>query len=201
MRGILVFVKVCLILGLACATTGCATSIRPPTDPLDPVTTVLVNYGHHSSLILPAPGGGSEEYAYGEWDYFALNKDGLCDGIFALCCCNQGTLGRRTLAARAETKELRGHVWCEEMHDLKVARADAEALQKRLEERFQKHLDTSVYNAQSGLTFVQDDESYICYNNCNHVVARWLRELGCEVSGSACFSDFRIEPAAEIGKP
>jgi len=44
------------------------------------------------------------------------------------------------------------------------------------------------------LTFVKDDDPYICWHNCNHAVAEWLEELGCAVSGWACFSDFCVEP-------
>ena len=60
--------------------------------------------------------------------------------------------------------------------------------------RFQRRIDTKVYNPVHQLTFVKDDETYICWNNCNHVTAAWLEELGCEVSGWACFSDFCVEP-------
>jgi len=51
---------------------------------------------------------------------------------------------------------------------------------------------TQVANVLNGLTFVKDDEDYICWNNCNHVVLRWLEELGCTTSGRGCFADFRI---------
>lgn len=173
---------------------GCATTIRPPADPQDPVGVVLVDYGKHASLILPEPDGRSVEFAYGEWDYFALNETGLWTGMTALCCFNQGTLGRRTLGAPATQAALRGSVWCEELYELKVARADAEALRLKLEKRFHLHAETQVVNTLNGLTFVKDDEDYICWNNCNHVLLRWLEELGCDVSGMGCFADFAIEP-------
>lgn len=164
---------------------GCATTVRPPADPTDPVVVVLVDYGHHSTLILPEPGGSWVEYAYGEWDYFALNKTDLCTGMITLCCPNQGALGRRTLAT--------SDVLAEERLPLKVSRDRSEALRRRLEERFQGRIDTKVYNPAHQLTFVKDDDTYICWHNCNHAVAAWLEELGCEVSGWACFSDFRVE--------
>lgn len=171
--------KAALLLSLA----GCATTIRPPSAPRNPVVVVLVDYGKHSSLILPA-GAGWVEYAYGEWDYFALNEDDLCTGLGALCCFNQGALGRRALTT--------ARVAAEELFELQVARADADALRNRLEERFRKRPETQVLNPLNGLTFVHDDEDYICWNNCNHVLLRWLEELGCEVGGCGCFADFRI---------
>jgi hypothetical protein len=184
--------KIGLLPWLACL-AGCATTIRPPGDPKDPVVVVLVDYGKHSSLILPAE-GGSVEYAYGSWDYFALNVDDVCTGITALCCSGQGTLGRRSFDVSADASSLRSRVWCEELFELKVARAAAEALRAKLEKRYDLHLDTKVANSLNGLTFVKDDESYLCWNNCNHVVAAWLEDLGCEVSGCGCFADFRMEP-------
>lgn len=141
------------------------------------------------------------EFAFGEWSYFALNKDNLCHGMAAFCCPSQGTLGRRVLNAMPDVANLRQVVWCQDMQSLPVARPDIEALRKKLEDRFQRHLDTSVYNVQNGLTFVRDDETYICCNNCNHAVAAWLRELGCEVVGCAFFSSFRVEPLNQEQNP
>jgi hypothetical protein len=179
----------CLILTVA----GCATAVRPPADPKDPVVVVLIDYGHHSGVILPEPGGAWVEYAFGEWDYFALNKTDLCTGMIALGCPNQGTLGRR-VHPKADVRDLMDGVRAEERFPLTVSRERSEALRGRLEERFQRRIDTKVYNPVHQLTFVKDDETYICWNNCNHVTAAWLEELGCEVSGWACFSDFCVEP-------
>ena len=177
-----------LALGLV---AGCATTIRPPADPKDPVVVVLVDYGKHASVVLPAP-GGSEEYAYGHWGYFALNENDLCTGMFALCCYSQGTLGRRTFGVPPQKAALRGRIPCEELTELTVERAKADQLRAKLQARWERQADTKVANALNGLTFVKDDEDYICWNNCNHVVLRWLEELGCETSGCGCFADFQI---------
>ena len=182
--------RVALIL-LPVWVAGCATTIRPPADPKDPVVVVLVDYGKHASVVLPAP-GGSVEYAYGHWGYFALNENDLCTGMFALCCWSQGTLGRRTLDVPPARTALRGLIPCEEMTELTVERAAADRLRAKLDARWDLHADTKIVNAVNGLTFVKDDEDYICWNNCNHVVLRWLEELGCETSGCGCFADFVI---------
>jgi len=182
--------KAALILILSCA-AGCATTVRPPADPKDPVVVVLVDYGYHSGLILPGPEGTWVEYAYGEWDYFALNKTDLCTGMISLGCPNQGTLGRRT-HPKSDVRDLVDGVRAEEKFRLTVSGERAEALRRRLEERYRTHVDTEVYSAVHQLTFVKDDDTYICWHNCNHAVAAWLEELGCEVSGWACFADFRV---------
>jgi hypothetical protein len=186
------FPKLSLILVFACV-AGCATTVRPPADPKDPVVVVLVDYAHHSALILPDRDGGWMEHAYGEWDYFALNKTGLCAGMIALCCPNQGTLGRRK-HPKMDVRDLRDGVRAEETFALTVARERAESLARRLDERFRGRSETQVFNPEHQLTFVKDDDAYICWHNCNHAVAAWLEELGCDVSGWACFSDFRVEP-------
>ncbi|MBI4565348.1 MAG: DUF2459 domain-containing protein [Planctomycetes bacterium] len=175
----------------AASITGCLASIRPPAEPSDPVTVVLVDYGYHSSLVLSTPEGGSIEYAYGEWDWFALNKNSVFDAISTVCP-SQGTLGRREHAAPPDPEPLRAHISCQEMFALAVARADAEALRQRLEARFQKAIATRIHNPETGLDHVKDDESYTCLNNCNPVVLRWLRELGCDIGGSPCFARFRV---------
>jgi hypothetical protein len=180
-----------VLLLLALAIGGCATTIRPPAAPKDPVVVVLVDYGKHASLVLPAP-GGSAEYAYGHWGYFALNENDLCTGMFALCCYSQGTLGRRTFDVPPGMRSLHGHIPCESLTELTVERAQAERLRTKLDARWELHAETQVANAQNGLTFVKDAEDYICWNNCNHVVLRWLEELGCETSGCGCFADFRL---------
>ena len=183
--------KAALILVLACV-AGCATTVRPPANPKDPVVVVLIDYGYHSGVILPEPEGTWIEYAYGEWDYFALNQTGLCSGMIALCCPNQGTLGRRR-HSKTEVRDLMDGVRAEEKFPLTVSRERAEALRGRLEERFQRHPGAALYNPVHGLHFVKDDDTYICWHNCNHATAEWLEELGFEVSGWACFSDFCVE--------
>jgi len=180
------------VLLFALAIGGCATTILPPTELKDPVVVVLVDYGKHTSLVLPAPGGTSAEYAYGHWGYFALNENDLCTGMFALCCYSQGTLGRRTFEVAPGKAALHGRILCEGMTELRVERAAAERLRTKLDARWDLHAETQVANALNGLTFVKDDEDYICWNNCNHVVLRWLEELGCETSGCGCFADFEI---------
>lgn len=154
---------------------------------------VVIDYGYHSSLVLPRPEGGSVEYAYGEWDWFALNRDEWFHVFATLCCPNTGALGRRRLAAPPTIPALREIVRCEEMLEFRVARPRADGLLRRLEEDFQRRIETRVYNPAVQLEFVHSDVDYCFLVNCNHMLGRWLLELGCGLGGCASFSTFRLE--------
>jgi hypothetical protein len=183
-----------LALGAAAAAlAGCANVILPPPDPPDPVPVVLVDYGYHSSLLLPHPDGGSWEYAYGEWNWFARNRDAWYNAFPALCWPTTGALGRRRLDVPARRDAVRGVLRAEDVLEFRVARSRAEALARSLDDRWEQARATSVHNPENGLTFVHDPQPYWCLLNCNHVMVRWLRDLGCGVWGAGCFSVFRVE--------
>ena len=182
-----------LLLAAAALAGGCTAVIRPPRDPVDPVTVALVDYGRHSSLILPGRDAGSVEFAYGEWNWFALNRTGFFHAIALAVWPHQGALGRRAIPVRTEPAALGPHVACEELFAIRVARADAERLLDRLEAQWRAGSAGKVENPEFGLAFVKIDDDYLLCSNCNHMTARWLRELGCDVGGSACCSSFRIE--------
>lgn len=169
---------------LAASTAGCVTTIRPPSNPADPVDVALIDYGHHASLALPS-GDRAVEYAYGEWEWFALNNDAWYRVFPALFWPTQGALGRRSLPFPP-----RGPA--EEILLFRVGRAEADALLARLNARFASRPETPVPNPLVGLTFVPDDVDYCATSNCNSVLAAWLRELGCEVSRPSCFASFRL---------
>ena len=74
---------------------GCTVTIRPPLAPIDPVELFIIDYGRHSSLLIPDPdGSGLIEFAYGDWNWFALAKDGPLDVLPTLFFHTQGALGR-----------------------------------------------------------------------------------------------------------
>jgi hypothetical protein len=175
-------------------TCGCTLVVRPPDNPVDPVIVALVDYGRHSSLILPRPEGGSVEFAYGEWNWFALNRTSVFHAIALIVWPHQGALGRRAIPARPDPEALKPHVRSEELFAIRVGRAEAARLLIRLEGLWKAGSREAVENPALGLTFVKIDDDYLLCSNCNHMTARWLRELGCDVAGSACFSSFRVEP-------
>jgi hypothetical protein len=176
-----------LLAVLACM-TACVTSIRPPAEPKDPVSVALIDYGYHASLALPTADGGCVEYAYGEWEWFALNNDAWYRVFPALCWPTQGALGRRALRFPPD-------VASEETLVFTVGRAEAGALLARLNARYAARPEEPVHNPAVGLTFVPDDASYCCFANCNTTLAGWLRELGCEVSRPTCAASFRLVKA------
>ena len=178
------------------AFTGCAMTVRPPEAPDDAVHVVLVDYGRHSSLILPRRGGGSVEYAYGEWNWYALMKDRWHHAFATMLWPTQGTLGRRYFEDVPESPKVSDRPYSEEHFLIAVERARARALLDRLNDRFDRHIESRLYNRLYRLEFVHDDESYCGFDNCNHAVAGWLEDLGCEVKGCRFFSDFRMRSPA-----
>ena len=55
----------------------------------------------------------------------------------------------------------------------------------------------AVYGPASQMYYVKAGEKYGAFNNSNQATARWLRELGFTVKGSALTSKFVVEPAPE----
>ena len=180
------------IFVLMISVSGCAMTVRPPESPNDPVTVVLVDYGRHSSLILPRPGGGSVEYAFGEWNWYALEKDSWFHAFPAMFWPTQGTLGRQRFDYPPDSRENTRLSWSEHYYRIEVDRSRASALVDRLNKRFDSHLETKLYNPLYRLEFVFDDDNYCVSYTCNHAIAAWLEELGCKISGGRLFADFTV---------
>lgn len=182
------FFGIVLLLALSSA---CATRIVPPKKVPDPTTVAVINYGRHSSLVLPRETGGSMEYAYGEWKWFAEEKTAPWRVFPALCWSTQGTIGRRPLSflpsdERALQQEGAKSVIC-----FRVSAAAANRLEHRLDDEFSKSPAT-LFNPDEKMYFAKVSDSYWGGHNCNTVLARWLKELGCEAKGTALFSDFEL---------
>lgn len=195
-----------LLIVVPCAALwGCASTIVPPANVEQPVTVYVFDYGRHSSLVLPAGdaySGDSNsdalvEFAYGEWKYFAKGHRNAPGAMRALLISSEGTLGRRTLAARAPETLIQHHALAA-LHQFDVEKQAAHDLRDELNEAWHKYEDTAIYNEQFGLHFVQYPESYHFLNNCNPMLARWLQSLDCKVRGAALFSNWRVKaPAAD----
>lgn len=175
------------------AAGGCATVVTPPADVARPVRVLLLDHGRHASLVLPE-GGRLVRYAYGDWSWYALQRTGPGEAWRALFTASPAALGRRTLApppaAGAVLAQLR--VGVERVHVLEVEQARAGELARRLDALFRAQAATRHYNRAYDLQFVRHPEPYRMSHNSNHVTAQWLRELGCDVSGAAMFSIWRI---------
>jgi hypothetical protein len=179
---------------------GCTTTVLPPADPFDPVTVHLTDYGKHSSVLLPNPRGGYDEWAFGDWDYFAQGNTGALVAIRALLGSPQSTLGRRHIPEDESHESLQQFLGASRLMSFQVSRERADSLRLQLDARFGRNAKPVFYSDYSNLFHVRDDEFYWGGNNCNHVTAVWLRQLGCKIEGPAIFSNF-VLPAKEMQPP
>ncbi len=174
-------------LGLA----GCQHSLTPPATVSDPVRVFVIDYGRHASLALPKENSGLVEWSWGDWNWFALERTGLVEGLQALFASRGSTLSRRELTPAQDAEELAARVGAEEVLALDVERYRARALQRHLDVRWLRRRNEAVAHS-SGRIFVPDDSSYGLANNSVHELARWLEALGAEVSGTGVTADFKL---------
>ncbi len=166
--------------------------IIPPTKPTDAIYVYILDLGWHSEIVLPHSQGGLILYAYGDWNYFALNQQKFSDGLAALLIPSQGTLGRRKFR---NINHLQKIVFQKNANllILEVSKTKAIQLAKSLEERFMRNIDTHIQNPQTGLTLVQDNQDYAILHNSNHELVTWLEQLGCQVKGFVMWANFRVK--------
>lgn len=189
LRDVLVLPLLMVILS-----SGCATRVIPPARPVDAVKVYLTDYGKHSSIVLPAPAGGYEEYAFGDWDYFALGNTALPVALRALAGSPQSTIGRRHVPEPSDGGTLQSILGANRLEEFDASQSLVEMLGNELDARFRHDGDSAFHSDYSGLDHVRDQEHYWAGNNCNHVTAAWLRQLGCEIRGPAIFSNFLVAP-------
>jgi hypothetical protein len=188
-----------LVLVVALYTLGgCSAVIVPPATPrADALPVRVADYGYHSTLIIPRAEGGLIEYAFGDWSYFGQNQKSFLNGLHALLISDQATLGRRVLDVEPDRAGLEAVVGAKGVLRFDAPRAKVVELERALEERYTTRIDSMIYSVPHQLYFVKDDERYGVANNCNHLTARWLEQLGCRVEGIVLGSKFRLrEPTA-----
>jgi hypothetical protein len=177
---------------LLLTTTGCSGTIHPPAAASDPVTVYVADYGRHSSLVLPTNNGGYVEWAFGDWDWFALGHTKWYDAMHALIWSPQSTLGRRVLGPQTNDEALCNALNAERVLPIEVPADCAAALMDQLDLRYLKHASTQIHSDYSYMDHVKDAEFYNGLHNCNHITVRWLRALGCRVDGFGFLSAFRV---------
>jgi len=177
---------------------GCANRVVPPEHVADPVPVYIVDYGRHSSLLLPAGPDRLTEYAYGDWDWFASNSTAWTQAIKALFFSAGATIGRRDLDdPRDGLPGLLSRIGAIRLVRVNVERTRAAALREQLNRRWDRGRDTMIYNPAAELFLVRDSQHYALWHDCNHETARWLREVGCSIWGLNVTSDFVVKgPAA-----
>ena len=199
------FLSTAAVVALIVAAPGCGTTVVPPHDLKDPVTVYLLDLGRTTSLVLPVDGGAGTtsegtvlvRYAYGDWNWYALENEGPIDALLALFWPTQGTLARRELEApnpcETAADAIRRQVGdVEQLHEVHVERADLRRLTTRLEHLYRANLHTAVEGKLSDFTFVHHPRLYTAFGNSNHQVSDWLRDLGCRIHGFAFFADWRV---------
>lgn len=179
---------------------GCAATVHPPLSPRDPVEVYVVDYGIHAALVLPLAEGGLGEFAYGDWRWFALDREEWWRVGPVLFWPTPAGLGVRTLTGPAADGSVAARTWGAPHLALPVERSRAIDLSADLRRYVALRSAEAVQNTRFGLTFVPDPEPYWIGHHCNTVVADWLRRLGCEVSHAPLWADFRLgQPPASPG--
>jgi hypothetical protein len=175
--------------------TGCGGTVRPPANVREPVPIYVTDYGRHSTLLLPTDDGRLEEFAFGDWDWLAAYHRTWHDGLIALFFANGSTLGRRYFSGRAPPPDFMGVPGRDNYFALFADRTCATALRDRLNAQWQAAAGTVVKSPGDDFYYVHIAEKYSLLHNCNHVMAHWLRELGCDVRGMTFTSKFKLEPS------
>lgn len=178
-----------MVTGLA----GCATTIVAPADPPDPVEVFVVDHGRTASLVIPASSGGMLRYAYGDWRWYALRETGPLHALSILLWPREGALGRAELDSPPTLANVRTHLaQVERVLPVRVGRARVRAFEDEIERLYRSRLDTEVDTPATGLRFVHHPRRYTYFHNSNHMVAAWLRELGCRTRGRPFHSSWRV---------
>jgi hypothetical protein len=135
-------------------------------------------------------------YIYGDWNYYALGNRGLTDALLALFWPTGGALGRQQMEGPPGVESLRRQVGVEikRIHALEVERSKVDRLITRLNKVLDAQDETLLVNLPNDMEFGHHPQAYTYFHNSNHVVARWLRELGCRVRGPAFSSRWEVSP-------
>ena len=180
------------ILALVLPLTGCATIVFPPGGLADPAPVFITDYDRHSSLVFPTGDGRLVEFGYGQFDWYALEKDEWWRVPALLFVPQQGPLAREEWQGPPTVRGVASGRRVQEILRVEVELADRERLLTRLEKRFAAASATRVRNDHYGLTFVCDDDDYCVLHSCNSAVAEWLRELGCCVPEESVSANYEL---------
>ncbi|KTG17553.1 MULTISPECIES: hypothetical protein [unclassified Guyparkeria] len=189
-----------IVAGGAVSLLGaCATTIVPPASVDRPQAVFVLDHGRHSSLVLPHP-EGFVRYAFGDWGWYAEVDTGRVEASRAVLWPTRAGLGRSLTHEPATREGVRGglRVGIQDIHEVPVATDRVATLRSSLDARHRAHVASAKHNAVYGLTFVEHPEPYAFWNNSNHKVAQWLRQLGCAIEGSAFWALWRVRRVEDL---
>ena len=185
--------RLLLAAGLAGLLVGCVNRITPPPSTREPTTVYIVDYGVHASLLLPRDSQTHVEYAFGEWEWFALDHDDWYRAIPLAVGSHPGALGRRRVSA-ADESAIAGELHPKALYPVTLDRSAVDALLQSLDTAFDAQNARQVYGVKACLDFVPSERTYGLFQNCNTVVADWLGEAGCEIGCKSPLAVFVVEP-------
>lgn len=168
------------------------TIIQTPADPSSPITVYVADYGFHSRLLLPNEDGKIVQYAYGDWQYFALKQQTPTTAFRALFVATPATLRKRVFENRMVMEASLQDRPKIKLLKLEVATDKVVALRSQLEYRFQQQLETHIEDKTYQIKFVREDRDYTVFHNSNHELVAWLQELDCQVEGFITWPNFQV---------
>ena len=184
---------IAVLLMLLASPLACAATIVPPRSRRNPIAVFVLAHGWTSTLVVPAPDSALIRYAYGDWHYYALGRNTIPNGIRALVWPSQGALGRAVLSISPDVNAVRKAVPADASHEVLVDRDVAAQLIQELDAAYAQQQATEVTNLPYRMRFVHHEARYTYFRNSNHVVAEWLRRLGCAVHGPTFGSRWRVQ--------
>lgn len=183
--------------------SGCHTLVSPPREVKTPTTVWLIeHYGdHHAMLMPPVESGRAGErdwvlLTFGDERVYARNGLALHHQAWALFVPTPGVMGRQDVRWDGQDQAAvvaRMHERFVRMRPIVVERHAAAKFRIRADKLFAHEADLAVYNPRNGLVFVSHPTRYGIWHTCNHQVAAWLDELGCDVGLAHAQGRFRVE--------
>ena len=180
------------LIVLLSVVTGCGAVVTAPVQVQQPVKIYLVDYGKHSSLIFPNGEKSMYEFAWGDFDWFALGEQSIWSGFRALLFSNGSGFGIREYRHITTLEELKKVNGARSILTIDVEGKKLDKLQSELMARYKPKESHLVYYPPDSMLFAFSREHYWFGYNCNHKTCDWLQTLGCEVHGIAMFGGFRM---------
>lgn len=185
-----------LLLLLVPVLTACATRVTAPDLVTEPRTVAVLEHGWHTSLMLTKVDHTRVRYAFGDWRWYAEEKEGFWSGVRALALPSRSAFGRQALPPEQPGERL-DHVigtGIAKMHVFAVEAGQVDALVNRLEGLHRSGQASAFDNRTYNLVFVPHPQSYHFFVNSNHMVAQWLRDLGVDVRYTSAIGGWRLKP-------
>ena len=132
------------------------------------------------------------EFAWGDFDWFALGEQSIWSGFRALLFSNGSGYGIREYRNQFTIPELKAANGARSIYSIEVENDKLEKLHQELLSRYKTKTARLVYYPNDSMVFAFSKEHYWFGYNCNHKTCDWLKSLGCEVHGIAMFGGIKM---------